>query len=95
MRSICTSQLSHGFYSAWDMYRPRTVCTSSGSALGSTYSPHAVHIPYTVKTMRQLLHVHVYTFFMEHCIRVQHAIVLYTCNVCVNAGMYVYRLYPG
>ena len=39
------------------MYRPRTVCTSSGSALGSTYSPRAVHIPYTVETMRQLLHV--------------------------------------
>ena len=33
------------------------VCTSLGSALGITYSLCAVHIPYTVKTMRQLLHV--------------------------------------
>ena len=32
------------------------ICT----ALGSTYSTRAVHIPYTVITMRQLLHVHVY-----------------------------------
>ena len=52
------------------MYRPRTVCTSSGSALGSTYSPRAVHMPYTVKTMRQLLHV---------C-SLQFASVLHTCT---------------
>ena len=38
-------------YSAWDMYRPRAVCTSSGSVLGSTYNPCAVHIPCTVKTL--------------------------------------------
>ena len=50
--SIGISQLFHVFYSAWDstalgaccIYK----CTSSGSALGSTYSPHTVQIPYTV-----------------------------------------------
>ena len=31
-----------------------------GGARGSTYSPSMVHIPYTVNTMRQLLHVHTY-----------------------------------
>ena len=38
---------------------PCAVCTSLGSALGSTYSPHVVQISHTVKTIR--LHVHVYT----------------------------------
>ena len=36
------------------MYRARAVCTSEGGARGSTYSMRAVHIPCTVKTMRQL-----------------------------------------
>ena len=36
------------------MYRARAVCTSEGGALRSTYSPRAVHIPCTVKNMRQL-----------------------------------------
>ena len=44
-----------GFYTrVWDMYRARAVCTSEGGARGSTYSMRAVHIPCTVKTMRQL-----------------------------------------
>ena len=41
------------------MYRARAVCTSEGGARGSIYtqyedSTRAVHIPCTVKTMRQL-----------------------------------------
>ena len=56
MWSISTSQLYHGFYSAWDSTAlVLNVYTSLGSALGSTYSPHALQIPYTVKTMVQLL----------------------------------------
>ena len=43
------SAVSWFLHSAWD-----------STALGSTYSPRTVHIPYTVKTMRQLLHVHAY-----------------------------------
>ena len=52
--TCCTYMLSHGFYSVWDMYRTRAVCTSEGGARGSTYSTRPVHIPCTVKTMRQL-----------------------------------------
>ena len=50
------NSLSHGIYSVWDMYRARAVCTSEGGAQGSTctYSTRAVHIPCTVKNMRQL-----------------------------------------
>ena len=32
----------YGFYSVWDMYRVRAVCTSEGRARGSTYSTRAV-----------------------------------------------------
>ena len=58
------------------MYCTRDVCTSSGSALGCTYSTRAVHIPCTVKTMRQLLHVHVHV----------HQCALYTqcCHLHVH-----------
>ena len=57
------------------------VRTSLGSTLGSIYSPHTVHIPYTVKTMRQLLHVrfyvHMYMYIIHftlhgNCDGVQH-----------------------
>ena len=55
------SAVSWFLHSAWDSTAlVQYVYTSSGSALGSTYSPRTVHIPYTVKTIRQLLHVHAY-----------------------------------
>ena len=36
MACTCNRTLSHGFYSVWDMYRARAVCTSEGGARGST-----------------------------------------------------------
>ena len=39
---ISYTELSHGFYSVWDIYRMRAVCTSEGGVRGSTYSTRAV-----------------------------------------------------
>ena len=58
---ISTSQLSHGFYSAWDSTALVLYVLPRAPPLEVyTYSPCAVQIPYTVKTMIQLLLVHVH-----------------------------------
>ena len=63
VQTICTSQLSHGFYSAWDSTALVLYVLPWAPPL---YSPRAVQFPYTVKTMRQLLHVYMYVYTSEN-----------------------------
>ena len=76
---ISTSHLYHGFYSAWDTTALMLYVLPRAQVY--TYSPRAVQIPYTVKTMIQLLHVQVHCMYEYRIWKPQeHWTVVYKCN---------------